>query len=110
MASRDNGQAVVAGLSQTARLVTSAAAIMICVFLAFVLGSNAIIKMFGLGLATAIFVDATLTRMILVPAAMHLAGKANWWIPNWLDRILPNVYIENYEELDERSRESNSGI
>ena len=110
MASRDNGQAVVAGLSQTARLVTSAAAIMICVFLAFVLGSNAIIKMFGLGLATAIFVDATLTRMILLPAAMHLAGKANWWIPNWLDRILPNVHIENYEELDERSRESNSGI
>ncbi len=67
---------------------------MISVFLAFVLGEDAATKMFGLGLATAILVDATLVRMVLVPAAMTLLGDANWWIPGWLDRRLPRVSDE----------------
>jgi RND superfamily putative drug exporter len=67
---------------------------MISVFLGFVLGDDPAIKMFGLGLATAIFVDATIVRMVLVPATMKLMGNANWWIPGWLDRLLPSVDIE----------------
>jgi RND superfamily putative drug exporter len=67
---------------------------MISVFLGFVLGEDPIIKMMGLGLATAIFVDATLVRMVLVPAAMTLMGDANWWMPAWLDRLLPTIDIE----------------
>jgi RND superfamily putative drug exporter len=67
---------------------------MIAVFLGFVLGDDPTIKMFGLGLAIAIFVDATIVRMILVPASMKLMGDANWWLPRWLDRILPTIDIE----------------
>ncbi len=89
----DNTEAVVAGLSKTARLVTSAAAVMIIVFLAFVISNNAIVKMIGLGLGVAILVDATITRMILVPAAMRLAGRTNWWLPRWLDRALPDLHL-----------------
>ena len=75
-------------------MITSAALIMISVFLGFVLGDDPAIKMFGLGLATAIFVDATIVRMVLVPATMKLMGDANWWIPGWLDRLLPSVDID----------------
>jgi RND superfamily putative drug exporter len=75
-------------------VITSAALIMISVFLGFVLGADPSIKMVGLGLATAILVDATIVRMILVPATMKLLGDANWWIPRWLDRILPMIHIE----------------
>ncbi|MEO8696641.1 MAG: MMPL family transporter [Acidimicrobiales bacterium] len=90
----DGHQSVVDGLSSTARVITSAALIMISVFGAFVLGSDPILKMFGLGLATAVFVDATLVRMVLVPATMSLLGSANWWLPAWLDRILPVLDLE----------------
>ena len=76
-------------------MITSAALIMISVFLGFALGDDPAIKMFGLGLATAIFVDATIVRMVLVPATMKLMGDANWWIPGWLDRLLPTVDIES---------------
>jgi RND superfamily putative drug exporter len=96
--SGDSHQSVVDGLGATARVIMSAAIIMICVFGAFVFGSNAILKMFGLGLATAIFVDATIVRMVLVPATMSLLGNANWWLPRWLDRILPHVDLEG--EMD----------
>ena len=82
---------MIGGIASTARVITSAALIMISVFLGFVLGEDPRIKMFGLGLATAIFVDATIVRMILVPATMKLLGDANWWIPGWLDRLLPNI-------------------
>jgi RND superfamily putative drug exporter len=72
---------------------------MIAVFLSFVLGDNPTVKMMGIGLATAVFVDATLIRMVLVPATMKLLGEANWWLPAWLDRILPNLDIEGESKL-----------
>ena len=90
----NNDASVVRGIASTARVITSAALIMISVFLGFVLGDDPAIKMFGLGLATAIFVDATIVRMVLVPATMKLMGDANWWIPGWLDRLLPSVDID----------------
>jgi RND superfamily putative drug exporter len=95
---RDNATAVANGLAATARVITAAAAIMICVFLAFVLGEDIVAKVIGIGLATAIFVDATLVRMVLVPATMELLGDANWWLPKWLDRLLPEVHVEGESE------------
>jgi putative drug exporter of the RND superfamily len=85
----DNDAAVARGLSGTARTITSAALIMVAVFGGFVLGSDPLTKMMGLGLATAIAVDATVVRLVLVPATMTLLGRANWWVPAWLDRLLP---------------------
>lgn len=82
------------GLAATARVITAAAAIMIVVFAGFVLEDNRIIKMFGLGLASAVFLDATFVRMLLVPATMELLGARNWWLPRWLDRILPTLNVE----------------
>lgn len=93
-ATGNNQEAVIRGISSTARVITSAALIMISVFLGFVLGDDAGIKMMGLGLATAIFIDATVVRMVLVPATMKLMGDANWWIPKWLDRVLPAIDME----------------
>src|SRR5205823_8726479 len=92
--SGDNATAVADGLASTARVITAAAAIMISVFLSFVLGDLRVLKLMGLGLATAIFVDATIVRMVLVPATMELLGKANWWIPRWLDRLVPRISVE----------------
>ena len=92
--SGDNDAAVIDGIAGTARVITSAALIMISVFLGFVLNGDPSIKMFGLGLATAIFIDATIVRMVLVPAAMTLLGDANWWTPRWLERLLPAVDID----------------
>ncbi|HEY1119472.1 MAG TPA: MMPL family transporter, partial [Acidimicrobiales bacterium] len=83
--------AVVHGIAKTGRVITSAALIMIAVFLGFVLSSDPTVKMFGLGLAVAILVDATIVRMVLVPATMKLLGDANWWLPGWLDRVLPRI-------------------
>ncbi|MER5763868.1 MMPL family transporter [Streptomyces sp. NPDC002082] len=85
----DNRTAIVEGVSSTARIITSAALIMVAVFLSFAVAEDPSIKMFGLGLATAIFIDATVVRMVLVPATMTLLGRANWWLPRWLDRMLP---------------------
>ena len=90
----DNSQAVADGLSATARVITAAAAIMCTFFLSFVLGDNIIIKLFGIGFASAIFIDATLIRMVIVPATMELLGDANWWLPGWLDRLLPHLDVE----------------
>jgi RND superfamily putative drug exporter len=90
----DNARAVSMGLASTARVITSAALIMIAVFGSFVLGSERVIKEFGLGLAVAIFLDATVVRLMLVPALMELLGKANWWLPPALDRVLPRVSLE----------------
>ena len=89
----DNEASVIKGIASTAKVITSAALIMISVFLGFVLGGDTAIKMMGLGLATAIFLDATIVRMVLVPATMKLLGDANWWLPRWLDRLLPNIDI-----------------
>ncbi|WP_327721958.1 MMPL family transporter [Streptomyces sp. NBC_00490] len=85
----DNGTAIVEGVSGTARIITSAALIMVAVFLSFAVAEDPSTKMFGLGLATAIFIDATVVRMVLVPATMTLLGRSNWWLPKWLDRMLP---------------------
>ncbi len=94
VATGDNKRSIVRGISSTGRVITSAALIMISVFLAFALGEDAATKMFGLGLATAIFVDVTLVRMVLVPATMTLLGDANWWFPRMLDRRLPSLRHE----------------
>jgi RND superfamily putative drug exporter len=90
----DNSASVADGLASTARVITAAALIMICVFAAFVLGDDRQLKLFGLGMAIAIAVDATIVRMILVPATMELLGARNWWLPRWLDRIVPRIDVE----------------
>ena len=96
---KDNAAAVVEGLASTARVITAAAAIMVCVFLGFVLG-NRQIKLMGLGLATAVFIDATIVRIILVPATMELLGDRNWWFPRWLDRVVPRLNVEGPAEVE----------
>jgi RND superfamily putative drug exporter len=90
----DNSRAVVEGLASTARVITAAAAIMVCVFGSFVVADDRAIKLIGLGLAVAVLIDATLVRMVLVPATMELLGPANWWLPGWLSRILPRLSVE----------------
>jgi len=92
--SGDNATAVADGLAATARVITAAAAIMVTIFGSFVLGDDPFVKMFGLGLAVAVFVDATIVRMVLVPATMELLGDANWWLPRRLDRFLPALDLE----------------
>jgi RND superfamily putative drug exporter len=90
----DPNTSVANGLALTMRVISAAAAIMVTVFGSFIFGGELIIKEFGLGLATAILVDATVVRMVLVPATMSLLGKWNWWFPSWLDRIVPKLNIE----------------
>ncbi len=90
----DNATAVADGLAKSARVITAGAAVMFTVFLSFVLGEAVLGKMFGPGLAAAILIDATIVRMVLVPATMELLGDRNWWLPGWLDRLLPHVSIE----------------
>ena len=87
--SHDNSAAVADGVAATARVITAAAAVMVCVFGAFALGSTRSLKMFGLGLAVAVLLDATVVRLVLVPATMELLGDRNWWLPAWLGRVLP---------------------
>jgi RND superfamily putative drug exporter len=82
------------GLAATARVITAAAAIMVAVFGAFILEDNRIPQLFGVGLAVAVLLDATLVRRLLVPATMELLGDKNWWLPTWLDRILPRISVE----------------
>ena len=91
--------AVADGLAATARVITAAAAIMVMVFASFVLGDLRVIKLFGIGLATVIFIDATVVRMVLVPATMELLGNANWWFPRWLERI-PRLHVEAEPDLE----------
>ncbi len=91
---RQNRRAVADGLASTARVITAAAAIMVTVFGAFVLEDIVFLKLAGLGLATAVLVDATVVRMVLVPATMELLGDRNWWLPRWLDRLLPHLDVE----------------
>ena len=103
----DNATAVADGLALTARVITAAALIMFFVFGSFVLGSEVALKLMGLGLAIAVLIDATIVRMVLVPATMELLGDWNWWLPKWLDRILPRVHVEGgslEEELAELER------
>jgi putative drug exporter of the RND superfamily len=90
----DTRRAVADGLAKTARVITAAAAIMVVVFLAFLAAPDVFLKLFGIGLASAIFLDATVVRMVLVPAVMQLLGSRNWWIPDWLERVLPRLDVE----------------
>jgi len=91
----DTRRAVADGLAKTARVITAAAAIMVVVFLAFVASPEVFLKLFGIGLAAAIFLDATVVRMVLVPAVMQLLGARNWWCPDWLRRLLPEIEVES---------------
>ena len=103
----DNSLAVAHGLAKTARLITAAAAIMICVFASFVLSDLRVLKLIGFGLAFAVFIDATLVRLVLVPATMELLGDRNWWLPKWLE-WLPHVNVEgepDFHNLTEPERE-----
>jgi RND superfamily putative drug exporter len=90
----DNGQAVADGLESTARVITAAALIMVFVFGSFVVSDVRALKLIGLGLAVAVAIDASIVRVVLVPATMELLGKANWWLPRWLDKILPTINVE----------------
>jgi RND superfamily putative drug exporter len=101
----DSHTSVADGLAATARVITAAAAIMVFVFGSFLGEPNRTIKLFGFGLALAVLLDATVVRMLLVPATMELLGDRNWWLPRWLDRILPHVNIEGtleHPEIDDR--------
>nr|MDT0664280.1 MMPL family transporter [Micromonospora sp. DSM 115978] len=93
LATGDAHGSVVRGLSATGRVITSAALIMIAVFAGFALDPDVTVKMIGVGMAVAVLVDATIIRMILVPATMALLGRANWWLPGWLDRVLPHLDV-----------------
>jgi RND superfamily putative drug exporter len=90
----DNEQAVTRGQAETGRVITAAALIMILVFVSFIFGGEIVIKMVGVGFAGAILIDAFIIRTVLVPSVMHVLGRANWWLPGWLDRILPRVHVE----------------
>jgi RND superfamily putative drug exporter len=94
LARRDTAWAVTQGLARTARVITAAALIMVAVFGAFALSPDVSLKLIGLGLASAILVDATVVRMVLVPAVMQLLGERTWWLPRWLDRVLPEAGLE----------------
>jgi RND superfamily putative drug exporter len=91
---RENSRAVAEGLALTGRVVTAAAAIMVCVFLSFMLGEDRVIKEFGLSLASAVFLDALVVRCLMLPAVLHLVGRRTWALPGWLDRLLPRINIE----------------
>jgi RND superfamily putative drug exporter len=96
----NNAIAVADGLARTARVITAAAAIMIAVFFSFVLGDIRVLKLLGRGLSTAVLVDATIVRMVLVPATMELLGDANWWLPRVLQRRLPHFEVEHEVEQE----------
>ncbi len=98
-ATGDAVNSVADGLASTARVITAAAAIMTVVFGSFLLEDNRVIKLFGVGLSMAVLLDASLVRMLLVPATMELLGKRNWWLPSWLDRIVPSINVEGGEEV-----------
>ncbi len=95
----DNAESVARGLSATTRVISAAAAIMIAVFLSFAMSDQRVIKEFGFGLATAIFLDATLVRLVLVPSIMQLQGDANWWFPKWLDKLLPRIGLHEGQSV-----------
>jgi RND superfamily putative drug exporter len=95
---RDNSRALVNGLASTGRVITAAAAIMIVVFASFIPSDQVFIKVFGVGMAAAILIDATVVRMLLVPAVMHILGRSNWWLPRAVDRRLPQLNVEGRPE------------
>jgi len=105
-AGESNKDSVVGGLVTSARVITAAAAIMVFVFGSFVINGNPTVKQFGVGLAVAVILDATVVRCLLVPALMTMLGKVNWYLPSWLDRVLPRVSIEGAEYFAARDRQA----
>jgi RND superfamily putative drug exporter len=106
----DTRTSVADGLAATAKVITAAAAIMVVVFGSFVLEDVVQLKMMGIGLAVAILLDATIVRMVLVPSTMELLGDKNWWMPKWLDRIVPRLNVEGrIDRPGEDEGESESG-
>jgi RND superfamily putative drug exporter len=105
----DARQGVIEGLAGTARVITSAALIMVSVFCAFIINGDPNIKQFGVGMAAAVAIDATVVRCALVPGIMRLLGDSAWWLPKWLDKILPEFSIEGKEWFAERDRSSAEG-
>ena len=101
----DNAKAIVGGLAGTGRVITAAAAIMVAVFAAFIPSPDVFLKVIGVGMAAAILIDATIVRMVLVPAVMHLLGRFNWWLPRWLDRRIPQLHVEGQPEVHQPVRE-----
>ncbi len=108
-AGEDNRNSVSLGLVTSARVITAAAAIMVFVFGSFLLNGNPTVKQFGVGLAVAVILDATVVRCLLVPSVMTLMGKINWWMPRWLDRIVPEFSIEGAEFFAERDAAAGGG-
>jgi RND superfamily putative drug exporter len=106
----DARRAVVEGVANTGRVITSAAAIMVCVFTSFVLSGNPVVKEFGVGLAVAIAIDSTLVRCLLVPAVMVLLGKRAWWLPRWMERLVPQVSIEGEEYFAKRDAQPATSV
>jgi RND superfamily putative drug exporter len=106
----DAHRSVAIGIGSTARVITTAAAIMIVVFTSFVLDPDPTVKMLAVGMAAAVLIDASVIRMILVPAVMSLLGSRAWWMPTWLDRITPNLDIEGSEHLARAAREEQAGL
>jgi RND superfamily putative drug exporter len=102
----DNATAVAEGLASTARVITAAALIMVFVFGSFVVSDLRALKLIGLGLAVAVAIDATVVRVVLVPATMELLGDANWWLPRWLQRLIPKVRVDEYPIEPEPSDEA----
>jgi len=98
---RDASQAVVSGVASSGRVITAAAAIMVCVFLSFALGDDRVLKLFGLSLATGVFIDAFVVRSLLLPAVLQLLGRRTWALPGWLDRRLPHLAIEPNAAVEE---------
>jgi RND superfamily putative drug exporter len=97
LATGDATASVERGLAATGRVISSAAAIMVVVFLGFSTEADTVVKQLGFGMAVAIVLDATVVRMVLVPATMTLLGRWNWWLPAWLDRLLPSIEAERHE-------------
>ena len=100
-ATDDAREAVVEGLASTGRVITSAALVMVFVFSSFVLNGDPVVKEFGVGLAVAIALDATVVRCLLVPAVMEILGRRSWWLPGWLERVLPHVNVEGAGVFDD---------
>jgi RND superfamily putative drug exporter len=106
MATSDSHRAVAIGIGATARVITTAAAIMIVVFLSFVLDDDPTVKMLAVGMAVAVLIDASIVRMVLVPSVMTLLGDRAWWLPRWMDRIIPDIQLEGSPAPQPQTRES----
>jgi putative drug exporter of the RND superfamily len=105
-ATEDSHRAVAIGIGATARVITTAAGIMIVVFLSFVLADDPTVKMLAVGMAVAVLIDASVVRMVLVPSVMTLLGDRAWWLPRWLDRIIPDIQLEGGPAPEPETRES----